>query len=59
MIVRSPRRFVIIPQCIGCTSKLILGKFVIPVLASKDMAGCKFGEFSPTSTLVILDKKRL
>ena len=44
------RRSTILPQFVGLTFGVYNGKKFIPVLATEDMIGHKFGEFSPTRT---------
>lgn len=44
------RRSTIIPQFVGLTFGVHNGKKFIPVLATEDMIGQKFGEYSVTRT---------
>jgi small subunit ribosomal protein S19 len=46
------RRSTILPQFVGLTFGVYNGKKFIPVLATEDMIGHKFGEFSPTRTFL-------
>ncbi|MGY9006456.1 MAG: 30S ribosomal protein S19 [Alphaproteobacteria bacterium] len=42
------RRSTVLPQFVGLTFGVYNGRKFIPVLATEDMIGHKFGEFSPT-----------
>ena len=44
------RRSTILPQFVGLTFGVHNGHKFIPVLATEDMIGHKFGEFAPTRT---------
>ena len=44
------RRSTILPQFVGLTFGVYIGRKHIPVMISEDMIGQKFGEYSPTRT---------
>ncbi len=44
------RRSMIMPQFVGLTFGVYNGQKFIPVLATEEMIGHKFGEFAPTRT---------
>jgi len=46
------RKSTILPQFVGLTFGVYNGKKFIPVLATENMVGHKFGEFSPTRTYI-------
>ena len=44
------RRSTIIPEMVGLTFAVLIGKKFIPVFITEEMVGHKLGEFSPTRT---------
>ena len=44
------RRSTVLPQFVGLTFGVYIGRKFIPVMVTEDMIGHKFGEFSPTRT---------
>ena len=44
------RRSTILPQFVGLTFNVYIGRKFIPVSVSEEMVGHKFGEFAPTRT---------
>ena len=46
------RRSSILPQFVDFTFAVYNGRKFIPVFVTKEMIGCKFGEFSPTRTFL-------
>ena len=44
------RRSMVIPEMVGLTISIYIGRQHVPVLINEDMVGHKLGEFSPTRT---------
>lgn len=52
------RNSTIIPKFIGLKFNVHTGKNYLEVLVSKEMVGCKFGEFSLTRSKFVFKKKK-
>ena len=49
------RRSTILPQFVGLTFGVYNGRKHIPVSVSEDMIGQKFGEYSPTQLITVME----